>query len=283
MLTSTAPVFSPKTLDEALAFRRDHPNAMPLAGGTDLMVGIELGAVKPEQILNLWQLSALRSVRTNADGGVAIGALCTYRHICRHDAVIAAAPTLVEASRTVGAQQIQNRGTLAGNIANASPAGDTLPVLLSLDAVIEVESAARGPRQIPMNELYTGYRQLSLAPDELITWIHLPSRHSNDRTHFRKVGTRLAQAISKVMLAVRVRMNGDLVEEARVALGSVGPIPLRAASVEDALVGSPIDPSVAELLANDITPIDDIRSTREYRIAVAKRTLNACLTHLARS
>ncbi|MEZ4471021.1 MAG: FAD binding domain-containing protein [bacterium] len=162
MITSHAPVFSPATLAEALALRAAHPEAMPLAGGTDVMVFIESGAASPAAFLNLWGVDALRGIV--ADGaGVRIGALCTYTELEADAGVQAHAPALVEAARTVGAKQIQNRGTLAGNVANASPAGDTLPVLLALDAEVEVASV-RGVRRIPMDAVYVGYRKLALAP-----------------------------------------------------------------------------------------------------------------------
>jgi CO/xanthine dehydrogenase FAD-binding subunit len=253
---------------------------MPIAGGTDVMVALELGAVNPDTFLNLWGLKELAEIRKDESGGLSIGALATYRSITSSPVVQTAAPILVEASRTVGAQQIQNRGTLVGNIANASPAGDTLPVLLALDAEIEVASAHRGSRRIPLGDLYRGYRQLAMEPDELITWVHLPPAHDQDRTHFRKVGTRLAQAISKVVMAIRIRVDNQIVTEARVAMGSVAPIPLRCTHVEEALVGGPVDAAVSNVLSRDIAPIDDIRSTEAYRNGTAQRILASALNHL---
>ena len=281
MLTSNASVLSPHSLAEALDLRASHPQAMPIAGGTDVMVALELGAVNPSTFLNLWGVRELAEVRAGTDGGVSIGALATYRTICDSDVVTEVAPILVEASRTVGAKQIQNRGTLAGNIANASPAGDTLPVLMALDAEVEVASTARGTRRIPLADLYTGYRALAMEPDELITWIHLPPRHLHDRTHFRKVGTRMAQAISKVVMGLRVRVEDGVVREARVALGSVAPVPVRCRHVEQALEGQSIDPDVARHLDQDIAPIDDIRSTKAYRNGTAQRILRSALVHLS--
>tara|TARA_B100001250_G_scaffold405953_1_gene424239 strand:+ start:41 stop:442 length:402 start_codon:yes stop_codon:yes gene_type:complete len=131
-----------------------------------------------------------------------------------------------------------------------------------------------------MAALYTGYRSLAMEADELITWIHLPPRHPNDRTHFRKVGTRQALAISKVILAVRLRVDEGVVVEARVAVGSVGPCPMRSPAVETALVGHSIDPNMADRISRDITPIDDVRSTAAYRMAVSKRVLRSCLRGL---
>jgi len=254
---------------------------MPIAGGTDVMVALELGAVNPTAFINLWGIQELSQIRVDETGSIAIGALATYRTISSSPSVQNAAPILVEASKTVGAKQIQNRGTLAGNIANASPAGDTLPVLMALDAEVEVASSARGTRRIPLAELYTGYRQLKMADDELITWVHLPPRHPHDLTHFRKVGTRLAQAISKVVMGIRLRMDGGVVQEARVALGSVAPVPVRCRHVENALVGQSINADLAQLISTDIAPIDDIRSTKVYRNGTAQRILKSALTHLA--
>ncbi|MFN3197206.1 MAG: FAD binding domain-containing protein [Bradymonadia bacterium] len=279
MLTCHAEVITPTTLDEALAARATHPEASPLAGGTDLMVAIELGSVAPKQVINLWSVQALKGI-TEVDGQLKIGALTTYTDLIHDTSVQAYAPTLVEASRTVGAVQIQNRGTLGGNIAGASPAGDTMPVLMSLDAEIEVASAARGARRIPMAELYVGYRTLAIEADELLTAIWLPARHVADHTHFRKVGTRLAQAISKVMFGGRARIEGGIVTEARVAFGSVAATTVRCSAVEAALVGKAPDAAAADLLRNDITPIDDVRSTADYRMAVATRTLRAWLSSL---
>jgi xanthine dehydrogenase small subunit len=277
MLTSQSPVLTPSNLQEALHLRAENPDAMPLAGGTDVMVFIESGSINPPAFLDLWSLRELATIQTHDDGSVSIGALCTHAEIIAHHGAQTAAPMLIEACRTVGAQQIQNRGTLAGNIANGSPAGDTLPVLLALDAEIEVESRDRGSRRIRMASVYTGYRTLAMEPDELITWVHLPPRHPKDRTHFRKVGTRQAQAISKVILAVRLRVEAGVVSEARVAVGSVGPCPMRSPAVESALVGQSVDPNMADRLSRDITPIDDVRSTAAYRLSVSKRVLRSCL------
>jgi len=277
MLSSNAAVYSPQTLDDALALRAAHPEAVPLAGGTDLMVALEMGAINPGSILNLWSVRELATISGEPDQGVRIGALVTYTDLIEDQRVQTVAPTLVEASKTVGARQIQNRGTLAGNIANASPAGDTLPVLLALDAEVEVASAARGHRRIPMSQLYVGYRALSMAADELITAVHLPPVNSADHHHFRKVGTRLAQSISKVMLGARVRVEKGVVTEARIAFGSVAATPVRVPTLEAALMGGPVDPSVVDLLDQAITPIDDVRSSAQYRMAVAKRTLRSFL------
>lgn len=283
MLTSPARVLRPRTLDEALTLRAAHPDAQPLAGGTDVMVFLEMGAIDPPAFLNLWGLDEIRGIEA-ADGGLWIGALTTHIDLARDKRVLRSAPILAESARTVGAVQIQNRGTLGGNIANASPAGDTLPVLLALDAQVEVASAARGRRRIPMEKLYTGYRTLSTQPDELITRVFVPAISSNDRVHFRKVGTRLAQAISKVILGGRLRIEWGLVSQARLAFGSVAAVPLRVHGAEAAMVGLPVRegiPRALKALETDIKPIDDVRSTAEYRRKVAAGVLRAWLETMA--
>jgi len=279
VLTSDASVHSPRALDDALFWLAEHPGACVLAGGTDVMVAIEAGALKPREVLNIWGIDALRGVRRHGRR-IWIGALTTYTALIRSEIAQADTPSLVEAARTVGALQIQNRGTLGGNIANASPAGDTLPVLLSLDAVVEVASAARGPRFVPMDRMFLGYRHIALEPDELITGVWLPARHQDDFTHYRKVGTRMAQAISKVVLGARLRITDGVVREARIALGSVGPVPLRCENTEAALVGRPLEVAAAAELRADISPIDDQRSTARYRARVAQNILRVWLESL---
>ena len=279
LIVSQAPVLDPHTLDEALALRASHPEAMPLAGGTDVMVYLEAGVIDPPRFLNLWRVAALRGISETGDGGLRIGALTTHTDLVRSEAARRVAPSLVEACSTVGAVQIQNRGTLGGNIVNASPAGDTLPVLLALDAVFELRSLHRGVRQVPAASFWRGYRKMDLAPDELLTAVHLPAASAGDHTHFRKVGTRLAQAISKVVLGARVRFERGVVTEARVAFGSVAPVPQRCPTVEAALTGRRAGAlaDAADAVARDIAPIDDIRSTADYRREIAARVLRSWL------
>lgn len=284
LIVSTAPVLTPRTLDEALALRAAHPDAVPLAGGTDLMVYLESGALDPPRFLNLWGLPGLADVVRTPEGGLSIGALATHTDLVRSAEVRAVAPILAEACATVGALQIQNRGTLGGNIVNASPAGDTLPVLLALDATFTVQSAARGRREVRADAFWRGYRKMELAPDELLVEIRLPARHPGDRTAFRKVGTRQAQSISKVMLGLRIRVDADdRVAEARVAFGSVAATPVRAHQVEQALLGRPADDlgAEADLAMVDIRPIDDVRSTADYRRTVAVNILRSALNGLS--
>lgn len=268
MKTSTAPVWTARSVDEALALRAEHPEAMPIAGGTDVMVVLETGAIDPPGFLNLWGCG-LRSI---ADDGRTIGAGATWTDLVKHPAVH---PAIRECALTVGALQIQNRGTVGGNVVNASPAGDSLPLWLVLDAEFEVGSV-RGRRRIPAEKFWTGYRRTALEKDELLLAVHLPDL-AGHRVHYRKVGTRLAQAISKVVLAGRLRVRDGIVEEARVALGSVAPIPVRARAVENALLGRPIDPGAAKDVLGDIAPIDDVRSTASYRRTVASRIVRSWL------
>jgi CO/xanthine dehydrogenase FAD-binding subunit len=269
MLTSPAPVHRARTLADALAWRATHPHATVLAGGTDLMVFLELGSANPTSVLDLWGCTELRGI---SEDGRTLGALTTWTDMVRHPALPVA---LRDCARTVGAPQIQNRGTIGGNIVNASPAGDSLPMWLVTDATFELASV-RGVRQVPASAFWLGYRKTALAPDELLVRVHLHP-HAGDRLHYRKVGTRLAQAISKVVLGGRLRIEGGIVTEARVALGSVAPTPIRAHHVEAALLGKPVDPAAAAAVADDIAPIDDIRSTAAYRRTVSANVIRAWL------
>lgn len=280
MLTSPAEVHVARTLDEALQDRRAHPESVVLAGGTDVMVFIEGGQLHPKRVLSIWGLDELRGIQAKEDGGTRIGALSTYADIARSERLLTQAPTLVEAALTCGALQIRNRGTLGGNIANASPAGDTLPVLLSLDAVLELHSAA-GQRMLPISDFFLGYRKLALRPDELLVAVHLPPLHPFDHLIYRKVGTRLAQAISKISLGGRIRIDGGVVTQARIAYGAMAAIPTRCQQLEQALTGAPVRPELAERLHEDLKPIDDLRSTATYRIRAAKNILRSWLETLS--
>jgi CO/xanthine dehydrogenase FAD-binding subunit len=253
---------------------------VPLAGGTDLFVMLNSGQVPGRRFLDLWGLRELRGVRER-DGRLVLGALTTFSEIREHALVRRRYPALAAAAAEVGVWQIQNRGTLGGNIANASPAGDSLPVLLALEAVVHARSV-RGPREIPFTSLFRGYRDLALEPDELIVAVSVPPAPARAKQFFRKVGTRRAQSISKVALAGLLRLGRDgRVDLARVALGSVAPVTLRAGRAERALLGA--RPSVAATAAaraallEDIAPIDDIRSDREYRRRVSGNVLEQFL------
>jgi xanthine dehydrogenase small subunit len=271
------PVSSPRDLEEAYAILADGP-AKPIAGGTDLMVALtgELGE-PPDRVIDLWRLEPLRGIALDGDV-VSLGALTTYTEIRRSAVCREHLPVLVEAAATIGAAQIQNRGTLGGNIVNASPAGDTLPVLLAADASF-VLGSSRGERTVPAGAFWTGYRQTALAPDELLLRVGIPLLAGRE-LRFRKIGTRRAQSISKVVLALGWRDAGPGASwtDVRLALGSVAPTPIRAAATEAALDGRPPTPETADLaaetLAGELRPIDDVRSTAEYRRLVAARVLH---------
>lgn len=271
------PVVSPRTLAEAFAVIAAVPHR-PVAGGTDLLVQItgEIGE-PPERVIDLWGLDELRGIRVQPDALV-IGALATYTDIRRSRDVAEHLPALAEAAATIGAAQIQNRGTLGGNAANASPAGDTLPILLATDAELVVGST-RGERSVPAREFWPAYRRTALAPDELILRIRFPI-HSGCQVRFRKVGTRRAQAISKVVMALAWERHAadHAWHDVRLALGSVAATPIRATATEAVLEGTEPTADVADAaavaLAGELSPIDDVRSTADYRRAVASRVLH---------
>jgi CO/xanthine dehydrogenase FAD-binding subunit len=277
------PIETPADLGEAyaiLAASTADALITPIAGGTDVMVRItgEIGE-PPQRMVDLSRLAELRGIALDGDA-VVLGAATTYTDIRRSDACREHLPALVEAAATIGAAQIQNRGTLGGNIANASPAGDTLPVLLALDAEIDVGGAG-GERTIPAADFWVSYRRTALAPDELILRVRIPVPGGRE-ARFRKIGTRRAQAISKVVLALAWREAGPDADpvwrDVRLGLGSVADRPIRARSTEVVLEGADPTPetadAAADALAAEIHPIDDVRSTADYRRAVAARALH---------
>jgi len=268
------------SLEEALTLCEQ--GARPFAGGTDLMVVFESGKLVHKRYVSLWHLRELAEIEVS-DNQVTIGALVTYRQIREHELLRKEFPNLPAAARETGAVAIQNRGTLGGNIANASPAADTPPALLCYDASLALTSRA-GTRVVPYAEFHQSYKKTMLQEGELITRILLP--RGKKRVHFyRKVGTRKAQAISKVCMAGTARLEGNVARDVRLALGSVGPVSLRATKCEQALEGKPLDAatiaSATAALALDIAPIDDIRSTRAYRQQVAANVLTQFLDLLA--
>lgn len=263
----------PRSLDEAVAARAAHPDWMVLAGGTDLMVNANHKPA-PAGIVDLWRLGELGFIRVE-DQAIVIGAGTTWHEVERHPAIRDRLSPLAQAAREIGALQIQARGTLGGNVGTSSPVGDSLPVLLALDATIEVASV-RGRRLLPYAGYCTGYRKTQLATDELIVAAHVPLPAAGVRTAWRKVGTRRAQSISKVMGAAAITLDGDTVVSARVALGAVADRPVRIAEVERAVVGLRLGPAADAARAamrGAITPIDDIRSTADYRRGVAENVV----------
>jgi len=263
-------VLAPRSLDEALRLRAAE-DAVPMAGGTDLLVH---WPVRPETrertYLDLWGLAELAGMRWR-DGWLELGALATYWDVIRDRRADRELPILAEAARQVGAIQIQARGTWGGNIANASPAADGVPVLMACDATV-VLSSLRGEREVPLEAFYLGYKEMDLAPDELVTAIRIP-RLSRAVQRFVKVGSRRAQAIAKVGLALALSDAGW-----RCVAASVAPTVRRCPAIEAKLEegwrpGSP-DELIPAIRA-DVAPIDDLRSTAVYR----ERTMARVLFH----
>src|SRR5215470_482317 len=213
-------VVAPTSLEEVYELLAERGRrAKIIAGGTDLMVGLNAKSLAAEEFIDIWRLNELRGIDDEGET-IRIGALTTYTQLIKSPLVQLSVPALVEASRTIGAIQIQNRGTIGGNIVNASPAGDSLPVLAAFDAEIEIGSI-RGVRRIDFNRFYTGYRQTVMEPDEVLLAVRLRKLKPNERSFFFKVGTRRAQAISKIVIAVKVCVIGAVINSIGVALGSV--------------------------------------------------------------
>jgi len=245
---------------------RDEGPLVPMAGCTDLYVSLNFGTLKATRFLDLWRLDSLRTIAVR-DDGLSIGALATHAELIRSPLVGRRLPMLAAACREIGGVQIQNRGTLGGNVANGSPAGDTLPVLAAADATLVLRSAG-GSRRVPFDAFFTGYRKSVLRPDELIVSVEIP--RVRGRQWFRKVGTRAAQAISKIVIA-GIGPSDD--EGPRFALGSVSPTVVRARRTEAALAAGCSLAEAQRTLEMEITPIDDVRSTAKYRRRVAANLL----------
>lgn len=267
---------APVDLGEALGLLGDERGGWrPFAGGTDLMVLLEAGRLEQTRFVSLLNLDELRGIETS-DESVVIGALTTYGAVLRSELLRREYPMLCDAARLTGGPAIQNRGTIGGNIANASPAADTPPTLLAYDAEIELLSSA-GARRVRYEEFHTGYKQTVMLPGEIIARVHLPRPPAGAHHFYRKIGTRRAQAISKVCFAGLMSRDGERVEDVRVALGSVAPVVVRCRRVEEVLRGDELNRSrIAEalsVLAEEISPIDDIRSNARYRLRVAQNLL----------
>jgi CO/xanthine dehydrogenase FAD-binding subunit len=272
-----------RSLDEALRILAHPPGVWrPFAGGTDLMVLLAAGTLKQQQFVNVWGIGELRTIDVT-DDGVRLGALTTFSDIQRSALLRREFPLLIDAALEVGGVANQNRATVGGNIANASPAADLPPALLVYDAELELASV-RGRRRIPYATFHTGYKQMNLAPDELIVSIRLPRRAAGWTQQYRKVGARRAQAISKVCFAGTARLDKGRVADARLAFGSLAPTVVRATRTEAIIRGAELTPSVidqaVESLDSELAPIDDIRSTARYRARVARNVLRQFLANL---
>lgn len=260
----------PADVAEALAMRRDHPHHVVIAGGTDIMVGA--GERRPPAgLIDVFGCPGLVGIEWRGNSLWIAGAT-PYQHILSHAAVRDVFPMLAACVREIGAVQIQSRGTLAGNAATSSPVGDTLPCLLALNATIVLGSTG-GERALPYGEFCTGYRTTALAPHELILGFSLPRPAAGTRQFWRKVGTRRAQSISKVMVAATAVVDSGEVTSARLAMGAVADRPIRVTAAEEALTGRPPTDQTAEAVAQavraSLKPIDDVRSSRQYRLQTA--------------
>jgi CO/xanthine dehydrogenase FAD-binding subunit len=270
----------PAGLNEALNLVANQ--VRPIAGGTDLMVLFEAGKLPYRKLVSLWRIPELRGIAAS-ETHVTLGALTTYTEVQQSEVMQREFPLLVKAASWTGAIATQNRGTLAGNIANASPAADSPPALLVYDADIELLSAAES-RWVPYAGFHTGYKTSVMRSDEIIGHIRLPRATAGCAQYLRKVGTRRAQAIAKVALAGLAKTSGGVVERIRIALASVAPRPIRCVETEAVLAGRKVDRAAIEeaktKIAAEIAPISDIRSTEDYRRRVTVNLLGEFLETL---
>jgi CO/xanthine dehydrogenase FAD-binding subunit len=274
---------APANLAAALDLLAREPGEWkPLAGGTDVMVLFEAGKLSHRKFFNLWKLAELRGVEVTP-AHVTLRALTTYTDVQQHPVLQSEFSLLCRAARETGGIATQNRGTLGGNIINASPAADSPPALLVYDAELELVSR-RGASWVPYHGFHTGYKTMLIEGDELLRTVRLPRNKRTWRQYYRKVGTRKAQAISKVCLAAAALIEGGAIRDARIAFGSVAPIVLRCAKTEALLQGRRVDAALLraarESLATEISPIDDVRSTAHYRLRVAQNLLAESLSEL---
>jgi CO/xanthine dehydrogenase FAD-binding subunit len=278
-LRSSVPAYelvAPKNIESALETLAREPGVWkPFAGGTDLMVLLEAGKLPHRKFLSIWKVPELRRIEV-AEDFVTIGARVTYTEIQRNEILQREFPLLCRAASETGSIATQNRGTIGGNIGNASPAADSPPALAAYDAELELISS-RGTRRLPYGEFHTGYKRTQMRDDELIACVHLRCTHAGGKHYYRKVGTRRAQAISKVCFAAKALLERGRLTDVRIALGSVAPTVLRAVGTEQILHGEKISPALLQeaqkMLGSEISPIDDMRSTAVYRRRIAQNLL----------
>ncbi|HZL24910.1 MAG TPA: FAD binding domain-containing protein [Acidobacteriaceae bacterium] len=274
---------APATLDAVLAQIAAEPGKFTaIAGGTELMVALGTGRLAQRSLLSIQHLNELRFIGVE-DDAIHIGAGTTFTDIRRNAAIAENFPLLIQSASWTGSVANQNRGTLGGNICNASPAADTPPALLAYGATVTLISAI-GKRSLPYSDFHLGYKRTALRPDELLHSISVPREFDGYRQYIRKVGTRNAQAISKVALACVARMEGDVIADIRIGAASLADRPVRCGAAEAALLGRRIDEAAIRAgratLASEAKPIDDIRSTAMYRAAVAENLLEEFLRSL---
>jgi CO/xanthine dehydrogenase FAD-binding subunit len=274
---------APESLREALALMANNPGEwLPIAGGTDVMVLYAAGKLLGRKLVSVLSYPEMRGISVDLSE-VRIGAACTYTDLRQHPVVAKEFPLLTRSAAWTGGIANQNRGTLGGNIANASPAGDSLPVLLAYDADLILISA-RGERRIPYRTFHTGYKKSLRESDELIQTVCLRREFANCVAYAKKVGARNAQAISKVFLAGVGRVADGKIESVRLAAGSVGPIPLRLYKTEAAVINQAAIEDTFQsaklILQQEVQPIDDIRSSAWYRSVVLANLLREFLQSL---
>ena len=275
---------APGSLSAVLTLLMERPGEwLPIAGGTDVMVQYASGKLAPRKLVSLWNLPELRRIDVSKDE-VTVGAGCSYTDLREHEVIAREFALLASAARWTGGIANQNRGTLGGNIVNASPAADSLPALLAYEAELILVSA-RGERRQRYIDFHTGYKTTLLAPDELIRAVCLSRRFGGYLSYSRKVGARNAQTISKVCVAALGRIEGGVVQDIRIAAGSVAPVPLRLSQTENLVRGNAIDAELIDrarrIASGEVQAINDIRSTAAYRSAVLGNLVAEFLQTLA--
>jgi CO/xanthine dehydrogenase FAD-binding subunit len=273
-------LIAPKSLDAILQILADSPDRYtPIAGGTELMVALGAGHLQSKRLVSLWNLKELRFIEGTPDA-VVIGAGATFTDIRNHPIITSELSLLSQAASWTGSIANQNRATLGGNIVNASPAADSPPALLAYDATVTLVST-RGSRTIPYRDFHLSYKKSALAPDELLHSITLSRNFIDYKTYIRKVGTRNAQAISKVAIAALARINHGVIESIRIGAASLRETPARLIATEQSLLNQSITSATIaaarSALQSETLPIDDIRSTAKYRTAVAANLLEEFL------
>lgn len=274
-----------RELPEAIALFAANAGRFPvIAGGTDIVVQLRAGAINPKGLVDISGINELKSIEEK-DDVIEIGALATHAQVTSNELVLKHLHVLALACGTVGAIQIQNRGTIGGNIMNASPAGDTLPVVMALDADL-VSQSVKGERVISAAKFYTGYRKTAVANDELLTHVRFRKTGKDEIQRFYKIGTRRAQAISKVVMCVRAKVWHGGIEDIAIAIGSVAPTVIRARGTEMLLKGRAVNSALIDKarhsIEDEIHPINDVRSTAEYRRFVCGSLITRFLQDVTR-
>jgi CO/xanthine dehydrogenase FAD-binding subunit len=273
-------LIAPNSLDAVLQILADSPDHYtPIAGGTELMVGLGAGRLQSKKLISLGNLEELRFIEVTPDA-IIIGAGTTFTDIRNHPVIADEFTILSQAASWTGSIANQNRGTLGGNIVNASPAADSPPALLAYDAELTLIST-RGTRTLPYRDFHLAYKETALEPDELLLSITVSRNLTGYKTYIRKVGTRNAQAISKVAIAAIARMDKGHIEDIRIGAASLREYPVRLTATEQFLLNKPITratiAAARAVILTEARPINDVRSTAKYRATVAANLLEEFL------